>query len=65
MGFKKKYVFDADITTPVLAQRCRDQDAAFQAAMLAAIERKEEHCPTSPSTRVGTKNPITGYDRND
>jgi len=43
----------------------REMDLAFQAAVLAAIERGDETCPTTPSTEMGTRHPIVGYVRDD
>ena len=40
-------------------------DLAFQAALMAAVQRGDERCPTSPSTEMGTRHPIAGYQRDD
>jgi hypothetical protein len=40
-----------------------EMDAKFRAKLLGAIAAGLEHCPTSPSTHLGTKNPISGYER--
>ena len=41
----------------------RQMDAKFRAKLLGAIADGLEHCPTSPSSHLGTKNPISGYER--
>jgi hypothetical protein len=41
----------------------REMDAKFRAKLFGAIAAGLEHCPTSPSTHLGTRNPISGYER--
>jgi hypothetical protein len=47
----------------VLKPTRREMDAKFKAKLLGAIAAGLEHCPTSPSSHLGTKNPISGYER--
>jgi hypothetical protein len=38
-------------------------DRDFRAAMLAAVTNGFECCPTMPSTTLGTRHPISNYQR--
>lgn len=43
----------------------RISDRLFRSAMQAAIGRGLEHCLTSPSTSLGTRCPVSNYQRGD
>jgi hypothetical protein len=53
------------IAEPAWLWDAAQQDAKFRTAMLAAIASGAETCATSPSTALGTRMPVSNYQRSD
>jgi hypothetical protein len=51
------------IGSTIVGESKREMDRRFRAAVLSAVANGAERCPTTPSTALGTRYPISGYER--
>jgi hypothetical protein len=51
------------IGSTVVGENRQAMDLRFQAALMAAVANGTERCPTTPSTEMGTRHPVSGYAR--